>query len=206
MKKPYDLAVILGTRFDEHERLRQDLIDRLDRATELYKQGVIKKIMVSGKWSIWYDWLSITPQTTEANLMKQYLLDHEVRARDVIMETYSKDTIGNIYYLRRYLDSHPQYNNILIVCASQRALRVKFLVSHILPATLTVSYCLVDAPNDEASSLGSEQQILNEQRYLFKQQSFDINTFLSSSLYQNPYYTNQAKQVESGERRNELVD
>ena len=71
MKKPYDLAVILGTRFDEHERLRQDLIDRLDRATELYKQGVIKKIMVSGKWSIGYDWLSITPQTTEAKLMKQ---------------------------------------------------------------------------------------------------------------------------------------
>ena len=99
MQTPYDLAVVLGTRFTQDYQLRQDLIDRLDRTAELYKQGRIKKILVSGRWTIWYDWLSITPPTTEAALMKQYLVAKGVSTRDITKESRSKDTIGNIYYL-----------------------------------------------------------------------------------------------------------
>lgn len=206
MKKSYDLAVILGTRFDEQWQLRQDLIDRLDRACQLYTEGAFQKIMVSGKWTIWYDWLDITPPVTEAGLMKDYLIRHGVKSQDVVKEVYSKDTIGNIYYLRRYLQAHPKYQNILMICATQRVTRVKYLSSLIMPSCNKLDYELVDAPNDVASSLGSEASILDGQREFFSHVSGDVGAYLSHKLYKSKYYTQQANEVRAGKRRSELVD
>ena len=84
MNNKTNIAVVIGTRFTNKFELCQDLLDRLDKTYELYCQNKIKKIVVSGKWTIWYDWLDIVPPVTEAKAMKSYLVARGIAARDIL--------------------------------------------------------------------------------------------------------------------------
>ncbi len=191
-----DLAVVIGTRFDKNWQLRQDLKQLLDETYKLYKKGEIKKIMVCGKWTIWYDWLYIVPPTTEAQLMKDYLVKKGVSPADIIKETRSKDTIGNLYYLKLFLDCNLGYRNILIICSTQRLERIKFLAGKILGDKLRVSYFTVDAPGDAASSLGSEASIRQAQESFLSDVSNGSVDGLRHKLYK--LVTTPTKQEKSG--------
>jgi uncharacterized SAM-binding protein YcdF (DUF218 family) len=172
----------------------------------MYHSGEIQKIIVSGKWTIWYDWLDITPPTTEARLMKDYLVANGVGSRDILQETLSKDTIGNLYYSKQLLNKNRTSDSkIVIVCATQRLDRVRFMTENLFGDDYAVSYEVVDAPGDIASSLGTEEDIFAEQKKLISALTESFHK-TKGSIYQLPYYTDQASAVRAGARKNELVD
>jgi uncharacterized SAM-binding protein YcdF (DUF218 family) len=103
----YDLIIVPGLKLGPHWGLRRDMRVRLQKAAELYKENPGVHIAVSGRWSIWYDWLNIRPPITECKRMKNYLVRHGVKAQDVVMESQAKDTPGNAYYLKRYVRTKP---------------------------------------------------------------------------------------------------
>jgi DUF218 domain len=196
------LAVVIGTRFSENWGLRQDLKDLLDHTWFLYDSGAINKILVCGKWTIWYDWLSIVPPTTEAQLMKSYLIKRGVSPRDIVKETRSKDTIGNIYYLDKYLRGVHKYDKVLILCATQRLRRIKYIINKIMRSGVLVYYDTVDAPNDSSSSLGSENDLIIVQKRLLEKLGGVIPYDFKHGLYADSYYTDQKRKIDTGQIKN----
>ena len=65
------------------------LQDRLDAGLDLYKQGVSKKIIVSGDHG--------KKSYDEVNTMKQYLIDEGVKSEDIFMDHAGFSTYDSIY-------------------------------------------------------------------------------------------------------------
>ena len=68
--------------------------NRANEIIELYKSGIIKKIVVSG--GIGYFNKHSFPIKSEAMILREYLLKHGVRDRDIYLEDRSKSTFENI--------------------------------------------------------------------------------------------------------------
>ncbi len=65
-----DAAIVLGNKVNEDGTLSDRLKSRLDKSIEMYKNGRVKKIIVSGglgKEGFW-----------EANEMKKYLIENQI--------------------------------------------------------------------------------------------------------------------------------
>ena len=83
-----DAVMVLGALVDGGDP-SPILEDRLDHAFELYRNGKVKKILVSGDHGrVDYD---------EVNAMKQYLIDKDVPIDDIFMDHAGFDTYDSMY-------------------------------------------------------------------------------------------------------------
>ncbi len=194
----YDLTVVLGEHFGKHWGMRPDIQERLDETARLYKSGRIRTILVSDKWAIWYDWLHIKPPISEAVQMKNYLAEKGVPRRDIALERRSKDTIGNIYYTKLFLRRHPEYKNILVICAATRAKRVTFLFHKFFGPDFPATFYPIVPKRASLSSLGSEPRLLKVQREFLKRVRPGHEEDLGGRLYSRPYYRRQARALDNG--------
>jgi uncharacterized SAM-binding protein YcdF (DUF218 family) len=199
-----DIALILGIRFDKNWQLRDDLKNILDEAYRCYQEGTIKKIIVSGKWTIWYDWSGITPPITEAALMKQYLVTKGVRSQDIIREEKSKDTIGCLYYSLLKIRKDLTIQHVTIISSTQRLKRIRFLTQKIFGNEYRVSFLHIDESNFNDNALGNEQAVHAEQESLLAHIEEGNHRMLRHRLYNSRYYTDQKRAVQSNTRKNEL--
>ena len=84
----YDCILVLGAGIRQG-RPSDMLADRLDVAIELYKNGVAKKILVSGDHGqVDYD---------EVNVMKNYCIENGVPSEDVFMDHAGFSTYESVY-------------------------------------------------------------------------------------------------------------
>lgn len=82
--KHADVAVILGNKVEQNRAPSMRLQSRLDKAIELYRQGWIKKIIVSGgREKNGYE---------EADVMRDYLVDYGIPAKDILLDKGGYDT------------------------------------------------------------------------------------------------------------------
>lgn len=87
----YDVALVLWAQVI-WTRLSPILQDRVDTAISLYKNGKIKKILVSwDNWKKYYD---------EVSAMKLYLLKNWVASKDIYLDYAGFDTRDSIYRAR----------------------------------------------------------------------------------------------------------
>lgn len=85
----YPVAIVLGAGVLDSYKASDIYADRLQTATDLYKKGVVDKILVSGDHGrIEYD---------EVNTGKKYLLDQGVLASDIFLDHAGFDTYSSIY-------------------------------------------------------------------------------------------------------------
>jgi uncharacterized SAM-binding protein YcdF (DUF218 family) len=197
MVEKYDLCVVLGLRFGGRWGLRSDLKQMLNKAADLYRTGSIKTIVVSGRWTIWYDWLHIKPPVTEAMLMKRYLQKQGVPKDSIICESYSKDTVGNAYFVKVLTKKHPTFKRILVICALQRERRARFLFHKFFGDDYSVSFYPVYAQHDAQSSLGNEEKLLEEDKKLLEHVRAGHEEDIKQQLYSLPHYRKQAIAIES---------
>jgi len=97
LRGPYDIGIVLGgmMSYDSHlDRLQFSKgMDRMLQAVQLYKHGIIKKILISGgSGSITY------PEIKESPLLKRYLLTIGIPEEDIIIETESNNTHENAIF------------------------------------------------------------------------------------------------------------
>jgi vancomycin permeability regulator SanA len=81
---PADLAVVLGTKVGEDGRASDRLRARLDRGAELYRQGLVPRIVVSGGRG--------RSGFEEADVMRDYLVAAGVPADRVVVDRSGVDT------------------------------------------------------------------------------------------------------------------
>lgn len=91
------VAIVLGNKVNEDGTLSDRLKARLDKSIELYKDGRVKKIIVSGglgKEGFW-----------EANEMKKYLIENQVSNHNIIVDNFGNDTEKTAENSIKILDS-----------------------------------------------------------------------------------------------------
>lgn len=187
--RKYNLIVVLGYGFVGKWQLSEHVKLRLREALELYRKGAAKKIAVCGKWSLAWDQQHITPPTTEAEEMKKALVNLGVPAKDVLKEEFSKDTVGNAFYLKTKIMENYGYKRILVLCADYVLERVKYIFYKVFEPSYSVVIIPTPTPyKNDKEVLQAQQEILKLQKKFLKKMKRGDNAFLQSRLYKDPYY------------------
>lgn len=113
----YDAGIVLGgmLRYDEaNDRIQFDKgSDRLLQAIELYKRGVIKKIIFSGgSGSI------LHPEAKEALFAQKFLLALGIPGQDILIETESRNTNENAKYTKQLVDKELPSGKFLLITSA----------------------------------------------------------------------------------------
>lgn len=116
--KKYDAGVLLGGDIVTYDKDSDRLIfhsgaDRLLQAIDLYKSGVIKKIVISGGSGH-----LIYRDRTEASFIKKYLTGIGFNNDDIIVENMSKNTIENARYTAKLLEQNGITDTVLLITSS----------------------------------------------------------------------------------------
>lgn len=118
LNQNYDIGIVLGgyTNFNIKPRERYNFstnANRLTQALELYKDGKIKKILLTGGTG------SLIKQSSkEANEIKSFLLKMGVVENDLIIEARSRNTHENAVFTKQLLEKEfPNTKCLLITSA-----------------------------------------------------------------------------------------
>jgi uncharacterized SAM-binding protein YcdF (DUF218 family) len=87
-RRPADAVVVFGARAYADGRLSDALEDRIRTACELYRSGLVKRLVLSGGPG--------DGAITEAAAMKLYALSHGVRAEDIFVDDQGLNTEATI--------------------------------------------------------------------------------------------------------------
>jgi uncharacterized SAM-binding protein YcdF (DUF218 family) len=115
--KQYDAGIVLGgmmTYDKEYDRLQFNRgADRLLQAIELYKRGIIKKIIFTGgSGSV------LHPDEREGPLVERYLLTLGIPQTDFLIESESKNTHENAVLTKELLDKENVKGNFLLITSA----------------------------------------------------------------------------------------
>jgi uncharacterized SAM-binding protein YcdF (DUF218 family) len=114
----YDAGVILGGDIVTYDKDSDRVIfrsgaDRLLQAIDLYKSGIIKKIVISGGSGH-----LIYRDRTEASFIKKYLTGIGINNDDIIVENMSKNTVENARYTAKLLETNRITDTVLLITSS----------------------------------------------------------------------------------------
>lgn len=137
----------------EHQYLR------LDQAIKLHLLNLDSKIILCGKFSFLYG--KDRPPITEARKMREYLLEKGIDSKHILMEQFSKDTIGNAYYLKKYILKGRGYEKLIIITSRFHLERVKFIFNKFFNETKLEFVAVKDLESGE-----KEKEIIKRQEYL----------------------------------------
>ena len=111
------MGIVLGgiSSYDNHLQrvIFQRSADRLIQAVELYKKGIIKKIMFTGgSGSL------LHPEKKEGNYIRNYLLAFNIPEKDFLIESASKNTRENALFSKKLLEQHPLIKGKVLLITS----------------------------------------------------------------------------------------
>jgi uncharacterized SAM-binding protein YcdF (DUF218 family) len=183
----YDLVVLLGSRPYAEQEFPSHIIAALDKAAELYKNGVAPAIAVSGKWALAFDSHGIVPHTTESADMAAYLRDQGVPVAAIVQEVESKDTVANLYYLKQTVFQPRAARRLLFILGDFRVERVTYLVQKILGPTYAVDFMTV--PSAPGEPYPHEADTLARTKYYLAKMKPGDEKFVKDMFYGHPFYT-----------------
>lgn len=116
--KPYPMGVVLcgvtNTRLEPKDRVHfQKGADRIIHAVQLYKEGKIKKILISGgSGSL------LHPEESESSDLNQFALMTGVKKRDIILDNKSRNTHENALFSSKILTEKKINGKVLLITSA----------------------------------------------------------------------------------------
>ena len=109
---------------------------RVEKAVELYNQGLAPNILMSG-----YKSMSDNkpPKETEAQFMKNYAIELGADENDIFLEDQAQDTIANIIYSKLIMDEYG-WKNMIFVSSDFHMKRIKLISEYIFDDTYNIDY------------------------------------------------------------------
>jgi uncharacterized SAM-binding protein YcdF (DUF218 family) len=104
----------------------------MDKAAELFKQGIAPQVLTSGDRSVSLDNQGLTQPFSECDKTAEYLIEHGVPNDVILRERDSRDTISNLYYIKTQFLIPNQQKRLLFVVTDFRISRLKYLCDKIL--------------------------------------------------------------------------
>ena len=183
------LIIVLGGGIDLKGNIPPHVYQRLDKAIELYKKNPEAKIVPSGKYS--YLYRKPAPPSTEAKMMKKYLLEKNIPAKDIIPENQSKDTIGNAYYLKKNVIIPRKEKRMIVVTSSFHLRRTKYIFEKLFEPTYRMEF--VGVPESFTKDLS--KKVFEHQKELYEKTVALLSPmkrgdheFLAHKIYNFKYY------------------
>ncbi len=126
-EKEYDIGFVFGS----------STTMRIDKAIELYNQGTIKQIMISGCKPFYKD-----TEGTEAEILREYAITKGVKSNDIIIETQALTTPDNVKRTLDLFEKNNFYPQSIVLITSPFNMRraytnwLKFLPSNYSPVII----------------------------------------------------------------------
>lgn len=118
LRDTFDVGIVLGgyTKGGTYADDRLNLSyagNRLTDAIQLYKRGIVKKLLISGG-----DGKLLGESYPESNLAQKYLLDIGVKPEDLLIESQSRNTRENALFSKQLLEKQGLTNAKYLVITS----------------------------------------------------------------------------------------
>jgi len=166
----YEIGLVLGGFSKKDTSLNRtvffDANDRLMQAIKSFKQGQIKKIMISsGSASVLHQELK------EAGAVYHYLKEIGIPDSCIIIENQSRNTLENIEFSKSILDSKGIKSKVLVFSSAWHLPRVKLCLRNKMKADLFPCNFLSDKKRDYSPSnlLVPTAAALSNTELLFKE-------------------------------------
>lgn len=131
-----DVILILGQGLEPDDSVPIHVQHEIQRALAFCKEQSIPAILFSGN----YWGLRKNPHALpEANAMLAYAKTLPNKNIQLLTETQSLDTIGNLVFSKIIIDNH-HWKNIMIMSNVQHIIRVQYIVKRIFNPQYTVTY------------------------------------------------------------------
>jgi uncharacterized SAM-binding protein YcdF (DUF218 family) len=125
----YDVGIVLGGMFyynnDVKEISALRSADRIWQALNLYHQGKIKKILISGDDGNIFD-----QGLDEAKQLREVLLRWKIPKEDILIENISRNTYENAIETKKLLIKHPELKRKLLITSGTHMRRAKAIFDH----------------------------------------------------------------------------
>ena len=141
----YDVGIVLGgiTDYDKITKAHNfnKHADRIIDAQQLYNQGKIKKILISGGNGMLFN-----DGYIEANAMRDYLLFNKIPSTDILIENTSRNTKENAFNSAKILNKEYPNGNFLLITSAQHMRRAQLcfnktnIKTTAFPTDCTTSY------------------------------------------------------------------
>lgn len=187
MRTQYDAIVVLGSKPDTTTwEFPSHVITSLDQAIKLWRQDVAPYIVVSGKWALSFEYDGIQQPYRECDKMADYLIYHNIPANAILREGDSKDTISNLYYIKRHILCPKQIRNLLFIVADFRQKRLAYLANKVLGSGYSIDIQTVPCLPNEVYTNESDA-LVRTQNFLHEMTDGD-DSYLDDKFYKPPYY------------------
>ena len=130
LNQSYDVGVVLGGSTITYEKkydrkIFKGNIDRLLQAVELYQNGKIKKILITGASGN-----LIYRDLKEARLLRSFLISINFPPNHILMDTLAENTHENAVYTKEILNHHPELKKVLLITSSLHMRRAMACFRH----------------------------------------------------------------------------
>lgn len=188
MAKSNIYIVVLGGGINPDGSLPKHQFSRLDKSIELLRKNPGAQIITCGKYSFLYG--KNQPAMTEAQAMENYLIGEGIDPVNIVREEDSKDTIGNAYYLRKYILKNTEFEKLIIITSEFHLERVKFIFGKFFEPELTEFVAVKNTETGEKLLKIKERQeyLLAKTREYLKDMKFGDLSFLDHKIYNTAFY------------------
>jgi vancomycin permeability regulator SanA len=114
----YDLGIVLSHEI-QNKKLSEEARKRLDKAIQLFKEGKIRVLLMTGDHSEIGENYGITL----AEAMKKYAIEKGIPEDKILKEEVSLETVGQLIFSRLIIDKG-QFKNIYIISSDYHISRV----------------------------------------------------------------------------------
>lgn len=128
----YDAIIVLAGGFDSKGNLPKTVRERIQLAATLFKEKKANHIILTGKWSNYWDHAYILPKKTESSLMFDYALPLGIQKKSLYIEDNSQNTYENIFYCKKIFFEPNNWKKILIVTSDFHTFRVNKICTLLL--------------------------------------------------------------------------
>ncbi len=115
--KTYDYVIVLSgmiTYDDKYERINfKSSADRILQALDLYKDGVVRKIYITGGSGEIFN-----QKHKESEILRTYLIKLGIPESDILIETNSKNTYENAVESNKFLKPQSNNNTFLLITSA----------------------------------------------------------------------------------------
>ncbi|MSR85880.1 YdcF family protein [Candidatus Woesearchaeota archaeon] len=165
---------------------------RVEKGVELYKKGYAQRMLFCGGYSYT---LKNTPAKTEAQAMKAYALSLGVAKDHIFLEEQSKDTLGNAYFAKQFLE-HQNWMSFYVVTSNYHLPKTAYAFQKVFGREFSIEIipCLTFLSADEVlERVDSEKEKIQ----MYKQVLGDIldgdDRAVQKKMMQFPWYTQLLK-------------
>lgn len=183
--------LILGGGITKKGMLPKEAKQRVEKAYQVFKRNPQADILACGKYSFLYPKSKLPPRT-EAEAIKEYLLELGVPEKKIYLEKKSKDTIGNAYYAKKLYFIPKKDREVWVVTSDFHLERVKFIFEKVFGPRYRLKFfpTLSSFKSKERKNKTIQRQknlFLKTKSMLSEMKRGDHN-FLKNKLYKTKYY------------------